>query len=86
MPTVASRPLTAGSVRTEPAVRLIALFVMLLILGLITWHITLKAREMSGAGVIYTVVVSSYLLSRFALAAAYRTPRDAGIEPGHSPL
>src|SRR5438105_1153061 len=81
MPTVASRPLTADAVRIEPVVRLIALLVMVFILGLIGWHIMLKAREVSGVGVIYTVVVSSYVLSRFALAAAYRTPRDAGIEP-----
>src|SRR6201999_1872187 len=57
------------------------LVVLLVILSLIAWHIILKAREISGLGVIYTVVVSSYVLTRFALAAAYRTPRDSGIEP-----
>jgi hyaluronan synthase len=81
MPTVAPRPLTADTLRAEPVVRLVALAVLVFILGLIAWHITLKAREMSGAGVVYTVVVSSYVLSRFALAALYRTPPDAGIEP-----
>jgi hyaluronan synthase len=61
--------------------RVLALLGMVLILGLIAWHVTLKARELSGVGMVYTVVVSSYVLSRFALAATYRTPRDAGIEP-----
>jgi hyaluronan synthase len=79
--TVDARPLTVDRVIIEPAVRIAALTLMVFILGLIAWHITLKARSVSGVGVVYTVVVSSYVLSRFALAAMYRTPRDAGIEP-----
>lgn len=67
--------------RADPLIRALALCALLVILGLISWHIVLKARELSGLTVIYTVVVSSYVLSRFALAALYRIPRDAGLEP-----
>ena len=67
--------------RSDPLIRALALVGLLVVLGLITWHISLKARELSGISVVYTVVVSSYVLSRFALAALYRVPRDAGLEP-----
>jgi len=67
--------------RSDPLIRALALCGLLVVLGLITWHIALKARELSGLTVVYTVVVSSYVLSRFALAALYRIPRDAGLEP-----
>jgi hyaluronan synthase len=67
--------------RSDPLIRALALCGLLLVLGLISWHIAVKARELSGLTVIYTVVVSSYVLSRFALAALYRIPRDAGLEP-----
>jgi hyaluronan synthase len=67
--------------RSDPLIRALALCGLLLVLGLISWHIAVKARELSGLTAIYTVVVSSYVLSRFALAALYRIPRDAGLEP-----
>jgi hyaluronan synthase len=76
-----ARPIVVGRPQLEPAIRAGALLVLVAILGLIAWHIALKAREVSGIGVVYTVVVSSYVLTRFTLAAAYRTPKDAGIEP-----
>jgi hyaluronan synthase len=81
VPVAAPRSLTAASEATNVVVRWLALLVLLLILALIGWHITLKAREVSGISVLYTVVVSSYVLSRFGLAACYRTPRDQGMEP-----
>ncbi|GAA2524497.1 glycosyltransferase [Pilimelia columellifera] len=53
------------------------------ICALIAWHIGIKVSYLRGnlfaAG--YTIVVSSYVLSRFALAAFYRPPRDVGLEP-----
>jgi hyaluronan synthase len=75
------RPVALPRTLLEPAVRVGALAVLVVILGLLAWHITLKAKQISGLGVVYTVVVSSYVLTRFTLAAAYRTPKDAGIEP-----
>jgi hyaluronan synthase len=78
---VGERPLTAPREHLEPLIRCGALLVLVAILALIGWHIALKARQVSGIGVVYTVVVSSYVLSRFAMAAFYRTPRDEGIEP-----
>jgi hyaluronan synthase len=65
----------------DPLTRAVAFLLLLGILGLIGWHIGLKARGLSGFGVFYTVVVSSYVLSRYGLAALYRQPRDAGLEP-----
>jgi hyaluronan synthase len=75
------RPVALSRSQLEPATRIGAVLVLIVILGLIAWHISLKATQISGLGVVYTVVVSSYVLTRFALAAAYRTPKDAGIEP-----
>jgi len=51
--------------------------------GLIIWHISGRLRSvgLSGFGSFYTILVTGYVLSRFLLAAAYRPPRDAGIEP-----
>lgn len=72
---------TTARERADPLIRALALCALLVVLGLISWHIALKARELSGLTVVYTVVVSSYVLSRFALAALYRIPRDAGQEP-----
>jgi hyaluronan synthase len=72
---------TSAADQIAPLIRALALVLLLGILGLIGWHIGLKARGLSGFGVFYTVVVSSYVLSRYALAALYRPPRDAGLEP-----
>jgi hyaluronan synthase len=71
----------AADEQLDPLVRALALLALLGILSLIAWHIAVKARGLSGFGVFYTVVVSGYVLSRFALAAAYRRPPDAGLEP-----
>jgi len=65
----------------DQMIRALAFFALLGILSLIAWHIWLKARGLSGFGVFYTVVVSSYVLSRYGMAALYRQPRDAGLEP-----
>ncbi len=76
-----SEPRASAAEQLDPLIRASALLLLLGILGLIGWHIGLKARGLSGFGVFYTVVVSSYVLSRYALAALYRAPRDAGLEP-----
>jgi hyaluronan synthase len=76
-----SEPRASAAEQLDPLIRAFALLLLLGILGLIGWHIGLKARGLSGFGVFYTVVVSSYVLSRYALAALYRPPRDAGLEP-----
>src|SRR5260370_12650554 len=65
----------------ELMLRGLAFLALLGVLGLIGWHIGLKAHSLTGFGVFYTVVVSSYVLSRYGLAAMYRQPRDAGLEP-----
>lgn len=53
------------------------------ICGVIVWHVGVKVAYMRGNLLLsaYTVLVSSYVISRFALAACYRPPRDAGIAP-----
>jgi hyaluronan synthase len=53
------------------------------ICALIAWHIYVKLGFYSGNAltVAYTIIVSSYVLSRFVLAAFYRPPRYAGLEP-----
>jgi hyaluronan synthase len=81
-PPRATRPRAAAArQRLDRLVRALVLLMLAGILSLIAWHIATRARELSGIGVVYTVVVSGYVLSRFALAAMYRRPRDAGIEP-----
>lgn len=81
MSSVAERPVPDIGEQVDPLVRVLAVVALVGILGLIAWHIAVKASELNGIGVIYTVVVSSYVLSRFALAALYRVPRDADLEP-----
>jgi hyaluronan synthase len=53
------------------------------ICGVIVWHVGVKVAYMRGNLLLptYTVLVSSYVISRFVLAAFYRPPRDAGITP-----
>jgi hyaluronan synthase len=67
----------------ERITRLAAATAITLVCLLICWHImvrfgTLREHMITAA---YTVVVSSYVVSRFALAALYRPPRYAGVEP-----
>lgn len=78
---VTHRPLTTQRDHLEPIIRGLSVLLLLVILGLIGWHIVLKTRQVSGINVLYTVVVSSYVLSRFVLASFYRAPRNAGLEP-----
>ncbi len=56
---------------------------MAAICALIAWHIYVKLSFYSGNALTtaYTVIVSSYVLSRFVLATFYRPPHDAGLEP-----
>jgi hyaluronan synthase len=79
--TVSPRLAAAAREQLDPIVRVLAFLAMLAILGLMAWHIVVKAGQVSGIGVLYTVVVSSYVLSRFGFAAMYRVPRDVGIRP-----
>lgn len=77
----AHRPQAAADKHVDKAGRAFAFLLMLGVLGLIAWHIAIKATALSGLGVFYTVVVSGYVLSRFALSALYRLPKEFGIEP-----
>jgi hyaluronan synthase len=54
-----------------------------LICVLIGWHVEVKVAFLRGNILtpLYTILVSSYVLSRFVLAAFYRAPRDAGLTP-----
>ena len=62
--------------------RTLAALGVLVICGLIAWHVGMRLRLLSlTLPMLYSVVVSGYVLSRFALAAAYRLPADAGLEP-----
>jgi hyaluronan synthase len=72
-------PVPAG----ERAVRVLAVLTVAVICGVIAWHVSLKVRflHLSTPTGIYTVLISSYVLSRFVLAAFYRPPKDAGLEP-----
>jgi hyaluronan synthase len=50
---------------------------------LIAWHVGVKSFFLRGNLLTtgYTILISSYVLSRFGLAAFYRPPRDHGLEP-----
>lgn len=78
---LAHRPQAAADEHVDPAGRTFAFLILLGVLGLIAWHIAIKAHGLSGIGVFYTVVVSGYVLSRFGMAAMYRLPKEPGIEP-----
>jgi hyaluronan synthase len=78
---LAHEPVAGAGEQLDSLVRALALLLLLGILALIAWHIATRARSLSGAGVAYTVVVSGYVLSRFAMAALYRRPPEAGLEP-----
>ena len=49
---------------------------------LIVWHLTSKYLH-NGFGItsIYTIMVTSYVFSRFFFAACYRPPKNVGFEP-----
>jgi hyaluronan synthase len=79
-PAAATRVAALGE-DIDPLLRAAALVGLVFVLCLVAWHIWLKAKQLSGLNIAYTVVVSSYVLSRFAMAAFYRQPRDARLEP-----
>jgi hyaluronan synthase len=51
--------------------------------GLLIWHIVIRLRTLGfgNPGTYYTLLITSYVFSRFVLAAVYGPPRDVGIEP-----
>jgi hyaluronan synthase len=69
--------------RAERAIRVGSAAAVVAICGLISWHVVVRAQSMTWYHPVglYTLVVSSYVTSRFVLAACYRPPRDAGLEP-----
>lgn len=74
-PTAAVAP-----VRTSAAMHVVLLAATC---GVIAWHVMLRGGAL-GTGrltIFYSVLVTAYVLSRFVLAACYRPPRDAGLEP-----
>ncbi|WP_051300207.1 glycosyltransferase [Actinomadura rifamycini] len=77
------RPRLPARPRTGRLTALGALALVAAICALIVWHVGVKLAYLRGDLLLsgYTVLVSGYVLSRFALAACYRPPRDAGITP-----
>src|SRR6266516_1262252 len=71
-----------GSARSV-AVRVATTGILLGVLSLIAWHVLRKVTHLrlDTLTALYTVVISSDGLSRFVLAALYRPPKDAGLEP-----
>ncbi len=77
-------PVLAGADELRPGfVGRLALVGLVILLGLFVWHIYLKVAGVAwtSAGGIYTLVISTYVISRFALAAFYRPVRPVGLEP-----
>ncbi len=69
--------------RLSRAARWAAALITTALCALLINHI---ARQLGATGVgnftgIYTIVIAVYVFSRFVLAAMYRAPRDAGLEP-----
>ena len=67
----------------ERAVRVVAALGVVGVCSLIGWHVvvrTLMLRDQPLTAA-YTVLVSTYVVSRFVLSAFYAPPRDAGLEP-----
>ena len=72
-----------ASQRSSTSVRIGAIGLLMGVLALIAWHVVRKTVQLhpdSFTG-LYTIMISGYVLSRFALAAVYRPPKDAGLEP-----
>jgi hyaluronan synthase len=67
----------------ERVMRLGALAALVVVVGTLTWHVSVKARAFDGSSLIglYTIIIGGYVLSRFVLAAIYRPPMDVGLEP-----
>jgi hyaluronan synthase len=72
-----------ASQRSSTPVRIGAIGLLMGVLSLIAWHVVRKTVQLHPDSLtgLYTILISSYVLSRFALAAVYRPPRDAGLEP-----
>jgi hyaluronan synthase len=69
--------------RPSAPVRIGGITMLLGVLSLIAWHVVRKTTQLhlDTPTAVYTVVISSYVLSRFVLAAFYRSPKHAGLEP-----
>ena len=86
-PVVASETIPADLSRSaQPSERLIrrcCAAAVAVVCLLICWHIMTRLGHVSLASPvgIYTVLVSTYVVSRFALSTVYRPPPDAGYEP-----
>jgi hyaluronan synthase len=67
----------------ERLTRVLAAAGVAVVCAAICWHVAVRAvllhEQVLNAA--YTLLVSTYVVSRFVLAAAYRPPRDAGLEP-----
>ena len=69
--------------RLQRCMRALAALCVIALCVLISWHIQHRFSRYGWGSIasIYTVVVTTYVLSRFILAAFYRAPKDAGITP-----
>jgi hyaluronan synthase len=69
--------------RLQRCMRGLAALCVIALCALISWHIEHRFERYGWGHVasIYTIVVTLYVLSRFALATLYRAPKDAGITP-----
>lgn len=59
------------------------IFLLAATCAVVAWHVAIRG-DTFGTGrltIVYSLVVTAYVLSRFALAAAYRPPKPAGLEP-----
>lgn len=61
-----------------------AAFAVAGICAVLTWHVAYKLSQFPQRGITiaYTVIVGTYVVSRFVLAACYRPPQSARIRPG----
>ena len=78
-----ARPQVARDERSHGPLKYLSLLGIIGICGLIAWHVGVKSYFLRGNLLMtgYTILISSYVLSRFGLAAFYRTPKDRGLEP-----
>jgi hyaluronan synthase len=69
--------------RLHHSIRWVAALVTAGLCGLLIAHTVgvLSSTGLSNFTALYTMVVACYVFSRFVLAAIYRAPRDAGLEP-----
>ena len=74
---------SGDSLKPPTPIRIATLGGVLAICVLIGGHVWIKLTHLPVTGVtaLYTAAISTYVLSRFALAAFYRSPRDVGLEP-----